>query len=80
MSDAEKPAPAPPAWHNTPVIEGVRMLSIGLVGVAAGQPFHVPLDDPRVEVVQDSDGLVHGWIDGGYLIKLFVPQELIDAS
>jgi hypothetical protein len=78
MSAADQAPPAP-SWETDPVIPGVRLLHVGLVFMHEGQPFHLRLDDPRVQVVQDSDGLIHGHIDADQVVRLWVPQELLDA-
>lgn len=79
MSEADQ-APPEPTWDTDPVIPGVRMLQVGLMFMFNEMPFHVRLDDPAVRVVDDSDGLIHGHIDGDQVVRLWVPRELVEAS
>lgn len=79
MSEGNQ-APPEPTWETDPIIEGARLLQIGLMFMVNEMPFHVRLDDPAVRVVDGSDGHVRGFIDGDRVVRIWMPRELVEAT
>lgn len=94
MSNGEGTADSAPArtWRDsTPVPDGGLFLRGGVFTVKlklgehpdiwAPRQFDVAHYDPRVTVVEDSDydGVPRVDVMGIYLVKLWIPKELLDA-
>lgn len=80
MSEQDPGPPPEPTWESDPPIAGARY-SNGYAFWSDGDlAFHVHRSDPRVRVVDDSDGHVRGLVQNGELVRLWLPQQVIDAD